>query len=151
VFEGGIRVPFAVRWDGRFEAGQVVRHPVSTLDVLPTVLAAAGIDSGKDAAFDGVDLVPLLTGKTQKAPHEALFFRMGPQWAVRWKNWKLLEWEGTVGLYDLSRDVAEDRNLAKSRPEIVTKMRALYEEWEKGTVPAKWTRQDKRRGKRRKR
>jgi arylsulfatase A-like enzyme len=148
LYEGGIRVPFLMRLDGRIPAGKVVSHPVSSLDVLPTALAAAGIAPGKDARRDGVDLLPLLTGKTEEAPHEALFFRTGNQSAVRWGRWKLVTRRGVTELFDLAHDVGESFDFLESEPDVAAKMRALYAEWEKGTVPAKWIRGSSRRGER---
>ncbi|MEN8151245.1 MAG: sulfatase-like hydrolase/transferase, partial [Planctomycetota bacterium] len=137
--EGGIRVPFAVRWDGKIPAGRVIGHPVSALDILPTALAAAGIEPGKDAGLDGTDLLPLLTGATKDAPHAALFWRMGERSAVRAGNLKLLVDGKGTRLFDVEADVGEMKDLAERRPEDVGRLRKLYEEWEKGTIPAKWS------------
>lgn len=140
VWEGGIRVPFLLRWDGRVPAGKVVKHPVSALDVLPTALAAAGIVPEKPPAFDGVDLLPYLAGERKAAPHEALFWRMGRQSAVRAGNYKLVDIRGAKGLYDLSADVGESKDLSASQPGVVERLETMYADWEKGTVPAKWRR-----------
>lgn len=70
VWEGGIRVPFLARWKGRLPAGTVYDEPVISLDIAPTVLAAAGDPVPADARFDGVDLLPYLTGKADGKPHE---------------------------------------------------------------------------------
>lgn len=71
-WEGGVRVPFCVQWKGKLPAGETYDHPVIQLDILPTALAAAGVDAGKEWKLDGVDLLPHLTGKNDKPPHDAL-------------------------------------------------------------------------------
>jgi arylsulfatase A-like enzyme len=139
VYEGGIRIPFVMRWDGHIPAGSIIRHPVSSLDVLATSLAAAGLKS--EAALDGVDLLPLLKGETDTPPHEALFWRMGKQSAVRWQQYKLVRMRGSLELYDLEADIAETTNLALTKPEITKRLQALYADWERGTIPAKWKRE----------
>ena len=76
LYEGGIRMPYLVRWPGHLEAGRTYDQMVSTLDLLPTLLAAAGAAPGGDAArpLDGVNLLPFLTGDAKKDfPHETLF------------------------------------------------------------------------------
>ena len=63
--EGGIRVPFAMQWEGVIPADQTIDSPVSSLDLLPTAMAAAGTEILNDAAFAGMNLLPLLTGKAK--------------------------------------------------------------------------------------
>ena len=74
VYEGGIRVPFVARWKGRLTPGSY-SQPVSSLDLFPTICAAAGVMSS--ATLDGVNLLPFLTGAQKGAPHERLFWRTG--------------------------------------------------------------------------
>jgi arylsulfatase A-like enzyme len=135
-YEGGIRVPFLVRWKGRLPQGQVYARPVVSLDIVPTALAAAGVERPK--GLDGVDLLPFLTGKDPAAPHTTLFWRFGQRAAVRAGEWKLVLDAGTSELYRIADDPGEARDLAAEQPEKVKELRAAYEEWSKGTVPAKW-------------
>src|SRR5262245_41314749 len=81
--EGGIRVPYFVRWTGHVPAGKTYDQPVIQLDILPTVLAATGVKAGEDAKLEGVDLLPYLSGKNSAPPHETLYWRFGPQMAIR--------------------------------------------------------------------
>ena len=89
-FEGGIRVPFLLSWPAGVEAGQVFEHAVSSLDLLPTFAAAAGAPQ-PEKPLDGVDLLPYVRGEQAGPPHEALFWRAGPNRAVRRGHWKLWE------------------------------------------------------------
>jgi arylsulfatase A-like enzyme len=141
VFEGGIRVPYLVRWRGRLPAGRVYDEAVSTMDLHATALAAAGVKLPADPPLDGADLLPHLEGKADGRPHEALFWRMGGQSAARVGDWKLVMERGEPdALFNLKEDISERKNLAAEMPEKVKELRAAYAEWEKGTVEAKWKR-----------
>jgi len=92
--EGGVRVPMVMRWPGTLPAGAEYDQPVSSMDVLPTALDAAGISVPEDRALDGKSLLPHLSGKGKEPPHEYLFWA-GPQmlhWGkenkVFWENWE---------------------------------------------------------------
>lgn len=127
LWEGGIRVPFAVQWKGRLPAGRVYDHPVSALDILPTSLAASG--SKVPAGLDGVDLFPYLTGEKKGEPHASLFWRFRNNIALRMGKWKLVrqaergQQAATFQLFDLDADVGESRDLAEARPEVFEQMR----------------------------
>ena len=131
-FEGGPRVPFLAQWKGRWPAGKVYDLPVMNLDVLPTAVTAAG---GKPAAawmLDGVDLTPFVTGANPGRPHQTLYWRYGPQWAVRHGDLKLVVSKGGSGkpeLYDLSKDIGESRDLAAAQPAKVRELQALWDKW----------------------
>ena len=138
VFEGGIRVPFLVSWPARLPAGRTYTHPVISLDILPTALAAAG--TARDAALpalDGVDLLPFLTGRNAAAPHARLFWRMdaGEAFAVREGRWKWLRtYQNAPQLYDLATDLAETRDLAAARPEIAARLADAASAWNRGLL-----------------
>ena len=128
-FEGGIRVPFIVKWPRRLPAGVTYEHPVISLDILPTVAAVAGAKLPTDRRIDGVNLIPYLTGRTKKTPHEILFWRKGDDYAVRQANWKLVSTAGKTELFDLAADIGENRNLAAERPDVLKKLTKAYEKW----------------------
>jgi arylsulfatase A-like enzyme len=139
VHEGGIRVPFLVRWPAVLPAGEVYRHPVISLDILPTAVAAAGGELPSGREIDGVDLVPYLKGQNPGQPHEALFWRHGPNSAVRMGDWKLLRYEPNPWrLYNLAEDIHEDHDLAGEHPEVVRTMTEAYRVWEAKTVAPRW-------------
>ena len=131
-YEGGPRVPFLAQWKGKLPAGKTYDFPVMNLDVLPTIVTAAG---GKvDAAWklDGVDLMPYLTGANKGRPHETLYWRFGPQWAVRQGDMKLVVSKGGSGqpeLYNLADDFAESKDLAAAQPEKAKELQALWNKW----------------------
>jgi arylsulfatase A-like enzyme len=145
-YEGGTRVPFMMRWPGRIKAGTVYRQVVSLLDVLPTSVAAAGGKLPTDRIYDGVDIMPFITGQKQGAPHDMLVWRRRPLVSIRKGDWKL--WEsvndetGTYGeyklLFNLKTDLNESTNLAASHPEKVKELEGLIHEWAKDMTGPKW-------------
>ncbi len=91
--EGGIRVPFFVKWPGHVPAGRVYERPVIQLDILPTAMAAAGAKLPGDAHADGVDLRPYFDGTNKDEPHQTLYWRFGDQMAIRRGDWKLVRYD----------------------------------------------------------
>jgi arylsulfatase B len=139
LFEGGVRVPFSMKWPGQIPAGMTYEHPVSALDVFPTAMAAAGrSDQSTENPGDGVDLMPYLQGSIGDRPHDALFWRGGANWAVRQGNWKLIRAGDRYWLYDLSEDIGEQSNLAAERPEIVQRLKSSYDLWNSEMIDPLW-------------
>lgn len=141
--EGGIRVPFFVIWRGKLPAGTTYDHPVSTLDFLPTACALAGVKSPDNA--DGVNLLPYLRGENKAAPHDALFWRFGPQKAVRQGNWMLVDWRDFENktssgwqLFDLAKDIEQKTDVAALHPDIVARLRQAWERWDTKNRPPLW-------------
>ncbi len=130
VWEGGIRVPFYVRWRAGLPRGEVYGEPVIALDLLPTCLAAAGAAAEGSLPLDGVDLLPHLRGERDGLPHAELFWRHGEKWAIRQGRWKLLQQgEDSPQLYDLGADVGETEDLAAAQPTIAEALMSRYETW----------------------
>jgi arylsulfatase A-like enzyme len=130
VYEGGIRVPFIVRWPAKLPKAAVCDVPVISLDVMPTILSAVGASLPADRVYDGRDMMPVLRGQTKKPLHNALFFCDGSnQWAVRAGKWKLLSRKGSLELYDLDVDIGETKNLASKEPAKLRRLKELYDKW----------------------
>jgi arylsulfatase A-like enzyme len=138
LFEGGIRVPMIMRWPGVTQAGHVQADTVSTLDLFPTFLAAADVPLPVGLALDGVDLAPSLRGEQSGALHEHLFWRNGPNRAVRSGDWKLVQAGDHVWLFDLATDVWERTNLASVHPTVVQALLDALTAWEAGLEPPRW-------------
>ena len=158
IYEGGIRVPFLIRWPERIEAGIKLPHIAAHIDLLPTLLDACGAENvDPDRVIDGQSLLPLLVGEGQldwqdrllffqhNANHEPLMYS---HFAARTQRYKLVqpfpnprdtlldigefnipEQLGKLELYDVRADPSEIENLARSRPEVVSSMLASYENW----------------------
>jgi arylsulfatase A-like enzyme len=140
LLEGGIRVPYFVQWPAKLPASKIFQPMVSVLDITPTVLAAAGVTTANNPAFDGVDLVPYLTGKNTAAPHETLFWRYGPLWAIREGNYKLLKVrDDPAQLFDLANDIGENRDLSAARLEIVDRLKSHYDNWNSELISPAWS------------
>jgi uncharacterized sulfatase len=128
-FEGGLRVPYVAKWPGRIPAGTRYASPVSNIDVLPTVLAAAGGKLPADRPIDGVNLLPFLGKDAAIQPPRALFWRDGPLRTVREPGWKLIvsERPRKDWLFNLQDDPTERVNLALSQPQKLAQMKALLQ------------------------
>ncbi len=140
LWEGGVRVPFLVRWPGVAGPGECSDALVSSLDLATTFLTAAGVD----ASLDGRDLAGVLAGGPG---HEALHWDCGWQWAVREGRWKLRSCDGSSAtaravsavehvdpgdglvLCDLESDPSEQVNLAAARPDVVDRLSARHRDW----------------------
>lgn len=145
LFEGGIRVPFCVSWPEQIEGGRRYEHPVTALDIFPTVLAAAGVDAPAALQLDGVNLLPYLAGSKQRRPHDKLFWRYACGndvygYAVRDGDWKLVYsvYKEKQLLFDLEADPWERNDLAEQRPELVQQLTRLYRNWDEEMMQPLW-------------
>ena len=140
VWEGGIRVPFIVQWKGRIAPGRVLDTQVIALDILPTALAAGGTEAKPDWKLDGVNLLPLLDGRTGQLAREALFWRFGVQFAVRQGDWKLVKASRDMqpALFNLAADLGEKNDLAAQQPDKVKQLQALWDSWNAQNIPPRW-------------
>jgi arylsulfatase A-like enzyme len=152
-WEGGIRVPFIIRWKGHLAEGKVDSRPIIQLDVLPTALAAAGVTASPQWKLDGVNLLPYLTGRLQGSPHEALYWRLFAHMAIRKGPWKLVRtMEGPLvaadeaaqtdlsdaQLFNLADDIGEKNNLAAAQPQKVKELAAEWLRWNKELAKPLW-------------
>ncbi|MDA7880309.1 sulfatase [Mariniblastus sp.] len=134
MYEGAIRVPYMVQWKGKIPAGEAYHQPVSSFDIYATAVAnSAGVTVPEQV--EGVDLLPFLKGEDQGRPHETLYWRQGGKAAMRHGDWKIVrmgkrlqagraKWE----LYDLSKDISEQTNLAGVHPEILAELISRWNE-----------------------
>jgi len=140
MWEGGIRVPFLAQWKGVLPAGKTYDRPVSSLDILPTALAAASGRSVASQPLDGVDLLPYLTGKKSGDPHGMLFWRIAERdiWAVRSGDHKLIKQGDKINLYDLSSDIRESRDLSGTLPEVQERLQKAFTGWQAALHAPLW-------------
>ena len=141
VYEGGIRVPFLMRWPGVIPAAIQYENPVISLDLFATSMALAGIPLPTDKTYDGVNLIPFLSGKDTGRPHKSLFFMFGNGWAVRDGEMKLVlnrDRKGPPELFDLASDLSEKKDLAASEPETVARLQSLFDKWNSQNKPPIW-------------
>jgi len=116
-FEGGIHVPFFMRWPGRIPAGSTYAKPVAHVDIFATSAAVAGGSVPTDREMDGVDLLPFISGANSGRPHQTLFWRSGDYATLLDGDWKLQVMDKPFAkqwLYNLASDSTEKTNLATS-------------------------------------
>ena len=133
-YEGGIRIPFIVRWPGHVPAGTVNDHQLAFYDVMPTFCELAGdkrfpkkyLNKKIDGdCFDGISFAPTLLGDdARQQKHEFLYweFHETDQIGVRMGDWKLVVKKGEKYLYNLAEDIHEDVNVAAQHPDILQQM-----------------------------
>lgn len=132
--EGGIRIPYVMRWKGTIPPAQVVSTPVTTLDVLPTALAATKTEAPKN--IDGQNLLPFLTNKTP-LPERTMHWRFWNQSAARKGDWKLLNYGTRKSfLFNLANDKEEKTNLIDQHPEIAKSLQQSLDTWGTELTPA---------------
>ncbi len=139
-YEGGARVPYIVSWPARWPKGQVDTRNVSSLDIYATAISAAGIPS--DKPLDGVDLTPLMQpDRRREVVHDALFWRIGPEYAALSGDWKLFSntrpgnWPW---LFDLASDPRETQSVLFRRRDIVGSLKGKYDAWARQMKPSSW-------------
>ena len=139
--EGGIRIPFIVRWPGHVPAGVKNFQQIAFYDIMPTFADILGIEDyvgkyrnphlGEADYFDGISFLPTLTGRDDiQQMHDYLYweFEETDQIAVRQGNWKLIVKPGVCELYNLADDIHEDNNIADKYPGKVEELKALVKQ-----------------------
>ena len=157
-YEGGIRVPFFIKWPGVVQAGSTNQTPIIGVDLYPTFLEMAGLKPSVDHVLDGVSLVPLLRGGTlaQRSLYwhfpaylqsyggsyvmeqQDPLFRSRPVGVIREGDWKLMEWfeTGELELYHLKEDVGESTNLSHQFPAMTRRLHESMQAWRRETNAA---------------
>lgn len=140
-WEGGVRVPTIAWWPGKIKAGSESDGIVSVMDLLPTFVGLAGGKVPDDKKIDGIDVWPLLSGKTTKSPRKKIFHFNGPNLeAVRVGKWKLrkprrwkpeLDAKETWKLYDLEADIGETKDVSAANPRVMKRLQGLIAEMDK--------------------
>ncbi len=138
-FEGGFRVPFAIRWPGQIPAGKSYAEPVSSLDIFATIAALNHIPANPERPLDGVNLLPYLRGEKTGAPHEHIFLRMfdSGAFAMREGDFKIVKDKKSekIFLFNLAKDLSERNDLAAANPERLSNLQAAYQKWNAQLIP----------------
>ncbi|QGN54147.1 sulfatase-like hydrolase/transferase [Novosphingobium sp. Gsoil 351] len=131
LFEGGVRVPFAVRWPSKIAGGRDYERPVSSLDIFATLANELGLATRSGKPLDGVDITPYLAGTTKGDPHPALFWRKFDQHqgAMVIGDVKYIATPDGKAAFNLRTDIGETRNIAKQNVETMAKFDQLYAAW----------------------
>ena len=132
VFEGGIRVPFAMIWQNKIAANMVYDKPIISLDIFATVIAQTKTPLETKNPIDGVNLMPFLTGENNEAPHEYLFWRKFDANDYACRNTigqKIARRKDINMLFDLGNDISETNNLIEKKPQSFQNLKTTYEDW----------------------
>ncbi len=149
LYEGGIRVPFVVRWPKVLTNSRTIETPITGVDILPTLLEVAGKRPDRKQPVDGLSIIPLLTNKKTELGRDYIYwhfpayleryrglpepgpFRTTPASAIRDEQWKLIHFyeTGTQELYNLKQDLSEQNNVASRHPEVVARLSRALTEW----------------------
>lgn len=143
LFEGGIRVPFALSWPAKLPKGITYSAPIISLDLFATCIAAAGLESNASDKLDGINLLPFLSAASNQGNERTLYWRVagGEEYAIRKGNFKLIKsaYKDKTMLFDLEQDHQEIHDISAENPEIVDEMITLYQSWNAGLAIPRWT------------
>ncbi len=136
VHEGGVRVPFFIRWPGHIQPGSTVPQIASHIDLLPTLVDLCGLPTPKTKPLDGVSLAPLLRGQTNNWPERLIFshqFRANDvkpaPGSVRSQQYRAANLGKKWELYDMGADPKQEHDLAEQLPDVTKKLSAAYDAW----------------------
>ena len=130
--EGGVRVPFLIRWPGHIARGMKIPQIAGAIDLLPTLAEMAGISVAGTMPHDGKSLVPLLSGNASNWPDRMIFSHWRGKVSVRTEQYRL---DNTGRLYDLTGDPRQRRNIANDHKEVATRLSAAAARWKKELLP----------------
>ena len=126
-WEGGVRVPCLIRWPAQLPAGKVSDAFLTSLEILPTLCAAAGAPL-PEAKLDGFDMLPVLKGEAMSS-RTKMFWQRRASKGARVGDWKWTMMNGKEGIYHLAEDIGESKDLSKERPEKLAELREAFAAW----------------------
>jgi len=146
LYEGGIRVPLIISWPKKIKKPFISHLMTSSIDFLPTILKVTNSNLDSKNEHDGIDISSIFSNQTKLINRDELFWHyphyhngsgMKPASAIRWKNYKLIEWheatllnkDNQIELYDLTVDPGESNNLSSKIPDIAIQMRNKLRDW----------------------
>jgi arylsulfatase A-like enzyme len=146
-FEGGVNVPCMMKWKGHLPEGMVFDKPISSMDLFTTSIEVANCLLPDDRVYDGVNLLPYLSGENKNDPHEVFYWRSDHIHAMRKGDYKFLmsTRDNWAELYKISEDKYEKYDLSREHPEIIDELQIDYDKWQKDLKEPLWPRiMDKR-------
>lgn len=133
LLDGGIHVPFVLSLANKIPSGTVYKHPVSSLDIVPTVLSLANGEGVMDSSFDGVNLLPFILGEREGQPHDELKWRFTISAAIRQGDWKLIRLPDCLPLlFHLPTDQSEQNNVALDHLDLTNQLLKSLGAWDVG-------------------
>lgn len=135
MFEGGNRVPCLIRWPQQLPAGKVSDEFLTTLELFPTIAAAAGASPPEDIVLDGFDMTSVLKGNAP-SPRKEMFWQRRADKAARVGDWKWVESQRGGGLFNLAEDIGEKNDLSETNPEMLQKLKERFGVWQRAMEAA---------------
>jgi hypothetical protein len=132
VDEGGLRVPFLIRWPGHIPAGKRIPQIAGAIDLLPTLTEMAGVPVTGKKPLDGKSLKPLLLGKADW-PDRMIFSLQNKQASVRTQQYRL---HASGQLFDIQADPGQEKDIASEKPEVTKRLSQALENWSKEVLPS---------------
>ncbi|MCA1758449.1 MAG: sulfatase-like hydrolase/transferase, partial [Bacteroidales bacterium] len=131
LLEGGLRVPFIMKWKGNLPEGKTYAHPVISLDFAPIFVELAGGEIKEEDQLDGVNLIPYITNQKEGKPHQAFNWRFTISAATRDGDWKLVRLPDRLPmLYNLTEDISEQNDVALQNLDRTKTMLKQLGEWD---------------------
>ncbi len=130
--EGGVRVPFLIRWPGHIKPGTRVGQIAAAIDLLPTLAELTGLKVVGTKPLDGVSLKPLLLGSAQNWSDRMIFSHWRGRVSVRTQDYRL---DYTGKLYDMKADPGQDRDISKQRRQVAGRLSAAVARWKAELLP----------------
>ena len=138
LYEGGIHIPYIVQWKNNFPENTIYEKPVSSLDIMPTIMSAVGLKIDKNWNIDGVDMTSFIRGENDSYLHTNLFWKQGKHFAARNKEWKIVKMGDKIELFNLTQDPYETTDLSEKNPKEAVKLLAAYIQWNSNNIPAQY-------------
>lgn len=140
LYEGGIRLPFCIRWPGKIDPFSVYDRPVCSMDIVPTILNVLGENISEHPGVTGKNIIPYLNGENESDPHEFLYWWINKQWAVRDNEWKLVYNNGfsRPKLFNLKNDISEQNDVYDTNPDQVERLTTKWNEWRTNQMDIQW-------------
>ena len=126
----GKQNPAICRWPGAIPAGTVCNEFLTSMEIFPMLCSAAGLGPPKNVILDSFDMTEILAGN-KKSPRKEMFWQRRSNKAARVGNWKWVESSRGSGLFDLSKDIGEQNDLSKQKPDVLATLKARFDAWKK--------------------
>ncbi len=128
MWEGGLRVPFIAHWPAKLPQGKINDDFLTSLEIFPTILSAASAKPSDGIKLDGFDCLPVLRGE-KPSPRKHMFWQRRSDRAARIENWKWVDMGKSSGLFDLTEDPNETKDLSASEPKTLARIKSQWEAW----------------------
>lgn len=124
--EGGVRVPCAIRWPGRIQAGKKIPQITGAIDLLPTLADMAGVKIVGSKPLDGISIKPLLRTEAKNWPDRMIFSHQRGRVSVRTQRYRL---DHTGRLFDMKNDPGQNRDVSNDKPQVAARLRKAVARW----------------------